>query len=114
METGPTFIPMLAALLALTFLESHVGLLEIVPEYQGHSGNSAVIAEFLFLETNYSEGNQGSKEGWGPQTHKSIVNHKNFYFQRINMFYNMFWQFGPLQVLLYTKYVGGYYQHKVL
>jgi len=60
---------LLAALLALTFLESHVGLPAIVPEYQGHPGNSAVIAGFLLLETNYCEGNQMSKEGWGPQTY---------------------------------------------
>jgi hypothetical protein len=68
METGLVFMSLLAALLALTFLESHVGLPAIVPEYQGHPGNSAVIAGFLFLETNYSEGNQVSREGWGPQT----------------------------------------------
>ena len=62
-------MPLLAALLALTFLKSHVGLPAIVSEYQGHPGNSAVIAGFLFLETNYSEGNQVSKEGWRPQTY---------------------------------------------
>ena len=46
MEIGPIFMPLLAALLALTFLESHVGLPAIVPEYQGHPGNCAVIAGF--------------------------------------------------------------------
>jgi hypothetical protein len=60
---------LLAALLALTSLESHVGLPEVVPEYQGHPGNSAVIAGFLFLETNYSEGNQVSRVG----DHRPII-----------------------------------------
>jgi hypothetical protein len=36
METGPVFMPLLAALLALTFLESHVRLPAVVPEYEGH------------------------------------------------------------------------------
>jgi hypothetical protein len=116
METGTVFMPLLAALLALTFFKSHVGLPAIVSEYQGHTGNSDVIAGFLFLGTNYSKGNLVSKEGWGPQTYnKLIVNHnKKFYFQRISVFYNMFWQFGHLQVLPCMEYVGGYYQHKVL
>jgi len=51
METGTVFMPLLVTLLALTFLESHVGLPAIVPEYQGHPGNSAVKAGFLLLET---------------------------------------------------------------
>jgi hypothetical protein len=51
METVPVFMPLLAALLALVFLESHIGLPAIVPEYQGHSRNSTFIAGFLFWET---------------------------------------------------------------
>jgi hypothetical protein len=45
METVPVFMSLLAALLALTFLELHVGL-PTVTEYQGHPGNSAVVAGF--------------------------------------------------------------------
>jgi hypothetical protein len=40
METGTVFMPLLAALLVLTFFKSHVGLPAIVSEYQGHTGNS--------------------------------------------------------------------------
>jgi hypothetical protein len=51
METFLIFMPVLAALLTLKFLESGVGLPEIVPEYQRHPGNNAHKAGCFILET---------------------------------------------------------------
>jgi hypothetical protein len=51
------------------FLESRVGRSVIVPKFQWHPGNDALLASILFSEKrrNHKGQNQGSKEGGGPQ-----------------------------------------------
>jgi hypothetical protein len=51
------------------FLESRVGRSAIVPEFQWHPGNDALLASISFSETrrNRKGANQASKEGGGPQ-----------------------------------------------
>jgi hypothetical protein len=50
------------------FLESRVGWSAIVPEFQWHAENDALLASISFSETRSLKGpNQASKEGGGPQ-----------------------------------------------
>jgi uncharacterized lipoprotein YmbA len=62
--------PLLEAPLELTFLKLHVRWSVIVPEFQGHPANDALIAGTSFSEKgrNHMQQNQESKEEGGPQS----------------------------------------------